>query len=182
MLEIKETGIEGLKEIHPDVFKDDRGFFTEAYNSQALREKGITTEFVQDNLSFSNRGVIRGLHLQYPPHAQCKLVRVVVGRVLDIVVDIRPESKTFGKIFECELSGEKNNALLVPEGFAHGFAALEDSYFLYKCSSFYSPGYEGGIRWDDSELNIDWKIKNPTISEKDRKLPSFSEFRSKLGG
>ena len=182
MLKIKETGIEGLIELFPPVFSDDRGFFTETYNQKAFADAGIEYDFVQDNLSFSVKGVIRGLHLQYPPHAQAKLVRVIKGRVLDTVVDIRPGSKTFGQVYQCELTANENNALMVPEGFAHGFSALEDSFFLYKCSSFYSPGNEGGIRWDDRDLNIDWKIDNPMVSEKDQKLPSFSEFRSKLEG
>ena len=182
MLKIKNTGIQGLIEIFPPVFSDDRGFFTETYNKKAFAEAGIEYNFVQDNLSFSVKGVIRGLHLQYPPHAQAKLVRVIRGRVLDTVVDIRPGSETFGRIYQCELSAELNNALMVPEGFAHGFSALEDSFFLYKCSSFYSPGNEGGIRWNDPDLNIDWKVDSPMVSEKDQKLPSFSDFRSKLDG
>jgi len=182
MLKIKQTGIEGLVELFPPVFTDDRGFFLEIYNQKAFEEAGIMYNFVQDNLSFSSRGVIRGLHLQYPPHAQAKLVRVIHGHVLDTVVDLRPDSPTFGQVYQCELSAAKNNALMVPEGFAHGFAALENSYFLYKCSSFYSPGNEGGIRWDDADLDIDWMIDQPIVSEKDRKLPSFSDFRSKLDG
>ncbi len=180
MIEVKETGIEGLVEIIPALFSDSRGFFTEIYNRQNFEKAGITTEFVQDNLSFSVKGVIRGLHLQYPPHAQAKFVRVVKGRVLDTVVDIRPGSKTYGRVFQCELNDQKNNALLVPAGFAHGFAALEESLFLYKCSSYYAHEYEGGICWNDPDLNINWGIDNPVISEKDSKLPSFREFQSNL--
>lgn len=181
-MEVIETGISGLIELIPALFRDDRGFFTEIYNQNTFQKHGIHTSFVQDNLSFSKKGVIRGLHLQYPPHAQAKLVRVIKGKVLDTVVDIRKGSPTFGKIYQCELNDTKNNALLVPEGFAHGFAALEDSVFMYKCSSFYSPGYEGGIRWNDPELSINWQIDDPIISEKDQLLPSFSEFKIKLNG
>ena len=180
MIEVKETGIEGLVEITPAVFRDDRGFFTEIYNRQHFLDAGITIEFVQDNLSYSVKGVVRGLHLQYPPHAQAKLVRVVKGHVLDTVVDIRPGSPTYGQVFQCELTEKKNNALLVPAGFAHGFAALEDSIFLYKCSSHYAHEFEGGICWNDPELAINWGIEKPIISEKDSKLPSFSEFQSNI--
>ena len=182
MIEVRKTGIDSLVEIFPAVFEDDRGFFTEIFNRREFEKEGISIEFVQDNLSFSKKGVLRGLHLQYPPHAQAKLVRVITGRVLDTVVDIRKGSPTFGKVYQCELSSEKKNALLVPEGFAHGFAALEDSIFMYKCSSFYSPKYEGGIRWNDPDLNIDWKISQPLVSGKDQELPSFAEFKSKLSG
>lgn len=180
-MEIKTTHLEGLLEIRPSVFGDDRGHFLELYNQKSFHAHGITADFVQDNCSFSKKGVVRGLHLQYPPHMQAKFVRVVKGKVLDTVIDLRKDSPTFGQMHQQILSAEEYNALYVPEGFGHGFSALEDSVFLYKCTAHYAPQYEGGIRWDDPELNIDWQIDSPLISEKDRNLPTFEEFRSKLG-
>ena len=134
---------------------------------------------VQDNLSFSKKGVIRGLHLQLEPFAQGKIVTVVQGKVLDVVVDLRKNSPTFGKTFSCLLNSETHNMLMIPEGFAHGFAALTDSLFFYKCSSPYHPEFETGIIWNDPQLKIDWKIEHPVLSEKDLQLPTLEELLRK---
>lgn len=177
-MEIVTTPFSGLVELRARKFTDDRGWFREFYKVQS--GSGITfPDFVQDNLSFSRKGVIRGLHFQLAPHAQTKLVSVIAGKVLDVAVDIRPGSPTFGKYYTVVLSGEEQNSLLIPDGFAHGFAALEDSYFFYKVSSLYEPKSEGGIRWNDADLNINWQIENPIVSKKDQELPSLSELNGK---
>ncbi|MBL7857233.1 MAG: dTDP-4-dehydrorhamnose 3,5-epimerase [Cyclobacteriaceae bacterium] len=178
-MEVKQTGIEGLVEIIPDVYPDSRGWFLEFYKESAFHTHGITQRFIQDNQSFTKKGVIRGLHMQLEPYAQAKLVYVISGKVLDVVVDLRRNSKTFGKVFYCELDGEKHNLLFVPEGFAHGFAALEDSIFFYKCSSLYNQQSETGIIWNDKDLKIDWQIENPILSGKDLQLPTFDELLRK---
>lgn len=175
-MEIKTTPIEGLLEITPAVYNDNRGWFLELYKNPIFKEINPDLEFVQDNLSFSQKGVIRGLHLQLPPFQQAKLVSVIQGKVLDIVVDLRKGSKTFGHTFSCLLDSKNHKMLFVPEGFAHGFSALEDSLFLYKCTSIYSPGHETGIRWDDPELKLDWQISEPILSDKDRSLPPLQEL------
>ncbi|UII23309.1 dTDP-4-dehydrorhamnose 3,5-epimerase [Fulvivirga ligni] len=175
-MNVKETGVRGLYELTPNIFEDDRGFFFESFNQERLTEKGINYDFVQDNQSFSKKGVVRGLHLQFAPYAQAKLVRVTSGRVLDVAVDLRPDSETFKQVYYFELDAVKNNAVLIPEGFAHGFAALEDSIFQYKCSNLYHKNSEGGIRFDDKTLNIDWGVSNPIISDKDLELPTLEEF------
>lgn len=175
-MEIKPTHIKGLVEIIPKVFPDPRGWFFEFFKDVAFQEIDASVKFVQENISFSKKGVIRGLHLQLPPFAQAKLVTVIKGKVLDVVVDMRKGSATFGSTFTCILDSEKHNMLYVPEGFAHGFSALEDSYFFYKCSNTYSPQHESGILWNDPKLNIDWKIDNPIISEKDQRLPTMEEL------
>lgn len=178
-MEIVKTPFSGLVEIRARKFTDDRGWFREFFKVHS--GSGITLpDFVQDNLSFSKKGVVRGLHFQMPPHGQAKLVSVISGKVLDVVVDVRPNSPTFGKVYTVVLSGEEQNALFIPEGFAHGFAALEDSYFFYKVSSLYQPKSEGGIRWNDVNLNIDWRVKNPIVSKKDQELPSLSELNGKF--
>ncbi|MFZ1806971.1 MAG: dTDP-4-dehydrorhamnose 3,5-epimerase [Cyclobacteriaceae bacterium] len=173
---IKPTSIKGLLEITPKVFPDSRGWFFEFYKDISFEDVAPSVKFVQENLSFSKKGVIRGLHYQSGSFAQAKLVSVIKGRVLDVVVDLRTGSDTFGKTFTCVLDDEKHNMLFVPEGFAHGFSALEDSYFFYKSSSIYSPEHESGILWNDSKLNIDWQISNPIISQKDQALPSLEEL------
>jgi dTDP-4-dehydrorhamnose 3,5-epimerase len=134
---------------------------------------------VQENTSFSKKGVIRGLHFQHAPHAQGKLVTVLHGKVVDVVVDLRPGSKTFCKVYYLELDSEKRNMLMVPEGFAHGFAALEDSIFYYKCTNFYNKASESGIVWNDPQLNIQWPASNPIVSEKDQVLPTLEELLRK---
>jgi dTDP-4-dehydrorhamnose 3,5-epimerase len=178
-MQIKTTGIEGLVEIQPNIYGDDRGWFFEFYKEEAFHKLGITTRFVQENQSFSKKGVIRGLHLQLPPFEQAKLVSVISGKVLDVVVDVRKNSKTFGQVYYCVLEGSRHNMLMVPEGFAHGFAALEDSIFFYKCSNFYNKDSETGIIWNDSQLKIDWTVDNPIISEKDCVLPSLEDLLRK---
>ena len=178
-MQIKKTGFEGLLEIIPTIYQDERGWFYEFYKETAFSEHGIDKKFVQENQSFSKRGVIRGLHLQVEPHAQAKLVTVISGKVLDVVVDLRKESATFQKVYYCMLEGERRNMLMVPEGFAHGFAALEDSVFFYKCSNFYNKAAENGILWSDPDLNIDWQVKNPIVSKKDMELPPLKEFLRK---
>lgn len=178
-MHIKQTGIEGLVEIVPAIYKDDRGWFYEFYKKDTFHNHGITYNFVQENQSFSKKGVVRGLHMQLEPHAQAKLVSVISGRVVDVVADLRAGSKTFGQVYYCELDSERHNMLMVPEGFAHGFAALEDSIFFYKCSNLYNKEAETGVVWDDPTLKIDWPVKDPILSEKDRKLPTLDELLGK---
>ena len=175
-MEVRETFIEGLVEIYPRIFKDDRGFFLETYNKKAFEKAGIKTVFIQDNQSYSTKGVLRGLHFQKAPFAQAKLVSVISGRVLDVAVDLRKNSSTFGKHVTVVLEAEKRNMLLVPEGFAHGFVALEDSVFSYKCSNVYDKESEAGIIWNDKDLNINWGFDNPLVSEKDIVLPAFKDL------
>jgi len=174
------TRLVGLTEIIPAVFEDERGLFLETYNQRVFEANGLPFDFVQDNQSWSRKGVLRGLHLQHPPHAQGKLVRCITGRVLDVAVDIRPDSPTFGQWEAVELDAQRGNMLFLPEGFTHGFVALEDAIFAYKCTNFYHKASEGGIRWDDPELGIDWGVTSPIVSEKDRLLPSFAEFSRQL--
>ena len=178
-MQVKETGIEGLVEIFPSIFRDERGWFYEFYNQSVFTNAGVPTSFVQENTSFSRKGVIRGLHFQFAPHTQGKLVTVHSGKALDVVVDLREGSKTFGKTFYCTLDSETRNMLMVPEGFAHGFAALEDTVFYYKCTNFYNKPAESGIVWNDPTLNIQWPIENPVISEKDQLLPTLDELMRK---
>jgi len=179
-MNIKQTGFEDLIEIEPTIYSDDRGYFFEAFNQNLFSKYGLQFMFVQDNQSFSKQGVIRGLHLQLPPYAQGKLVRVISGKALDVVVDVRPKSKTFGQHYKSVLDSEKNNMMYVPEGFAHGFKALTDCLFFYKCTNFYNKESESGIIWNDPDLKIDWQIDAPEISEKDRELPSFRELQEKI--
>jgi len=178
-MQVKETGIAGLLEIIPVVYQDDRGWFYESYKEDAFYQNGIQYRFVQENQSFSKRGVIRGLHAQRAPHAQAKLVSVLSGKVLDVAVDLRPASPTFGKTYSCILDASKHNLLMIPEGFAHGFSALEDSVFYYKCSQVYNRDAEIGICWNDPDLNIDWQVNAPVISDKDRILPTLQELLRK---
>lgn len=170
--------IQGLVVIEPAVFEDSRGYFFEAYNQSLFEKNGITTAFVQDNQSKSSYGVIRGLHYQLNPSAQAKLVRVLEGRILDVAVDIRKGSPTYGQHFDIELSAENKRQLYIPEGFAHGFSVLsETAIVLYKCNAFYNKASEGGIRFDDAQLGINWQIDPAAavVSEKDLVLPSFKE-------
>lgn len=176
-MQINETGIEGLVEIIPSVFSDSRGWFYEFYKQESFEKNGITTRFVQENQSYSQKGVIRGLHFQREPYAQAKLVTVISGKALDVAVDLRKNSKTFGKVFSVVLDSQKHNMLMIPEGFAHGFSALEDTIFFYKCSNVFNKPSEGGIVWNDPDLNIDWQVKNPIVSQKDAILPTFKEFK-----
>ena len=178
-MEIRATGFEGLVEVVPAMYNDSRGWFYEFYKEESFKRNNIHYQFPQENLSFSKKGVVRGLHLQLEPHSQAKLVTVVAGKVLDVVVDLRNKSNTFGKVYYCVLDSVQRKMLMVPEGFAHGFAALEDSTFFYKCSSPYNREAETGIIWNDPDLNIDWQIENPSLSEKDRQLPSLAELLRK---
>ncbi|MCX6291594.1 MAG: dTDP-4-dehydrorhamnose 3,5-epimerase [Bacteroidetes bacterium] len=172
-----ETPLEGLILIEPKIFRDDRGYFFESFNSALFSEYGITAEFVQDNQSMSHRGVLRGLHFQNPPHEQGKLIRVSRGAVLDVTVDIRKNSSTFGQYYSVELSESNLKMLWIPPGFAHGFLTLEDhTLFLYKCTGLYNKSAESGIRYDDPDLGIQWKEKNPVLSGKDLDLPSWKEY------
>ena len=169
--------IQGLVVVEPAVFKDSRGYFFESYNEALFKRNGIETSFVQDNQSYSTYGVIRGMHYQQPPHAQAKLVRVLEGRILDVAVDIRNGSSTYGQHFSIELSAENKKQLFLPEGFAHGFSVLSDvAVVLYKCNAFYNKSSESGIRYDDPQLAIDWKLKkgDAIVSEKDVELPLFA--------
>ncbi len=171
-----ETGIVGLYVFEPKVFEDNRGYFFEAYNQNVYNQQGIDIRFVQDNQSFSARGTIRGLHYQLPPHAQTKLVRVLSGSILDVAVDIRKGSPTYGKIFTVELNAANRKQLFIPAGFAHGFSVLsETAEVLYKCDKFYNKESEAGIIYNDQFLSIDWQIEKDAalISEKDMKLPDF---------
>jgi dTDP-4-dehydrorhamnose 3,5-epimerase len=175
-LKVNKFEIEGLLEIQASVFPDSRGFFFESYNVKSFQEIGINTQFVQDNQSHSSKGVIRGLHFQREPYAQAKLVRVLKGRILDVAVDIRKSSPTFGKHLAIELSSEKNNMLFIPAGFAHGFHALEESDVLYKCTNYYHKPSESGILWNDADVAINWNATNPNVSEKDIILPTLQQL------
>ena len=173
-----ETGFKGLLIFEPKVFKDSRGYFFESFNKRTFADAGINGEFVQDNESKSERGVLRGLHYQLNPMAQSKLVRVVEGEVLDVVVDIRKGSPTFGKTFSLLLTAENKKQLFIPRGFAHGFSVISETcIFQYKCDNFYSKESEGGIRFDDPELGIDWGLNKSEalVSDKDRILPLFKD-------
>lgn len=178
-----DTGIPGLFVFEPRVFEDSRGHFFESYNTQTFLQKGINIKFVQDNQSCSTYGVIRGLHFQNPPHAQAKLVRALRGNILDVAVDIRNGSPTYGKVFAIELSAENKKQLFIPAGFAHGFSVLSDvAEVMYKCDNYYNKESEGGIMYNDPSLKIDWKIPadKAVISDKDLKNASFADQQSKF--
>lgn len=170
-MQVNKFEIEGVLEFIPRVFEDERGYFFESYSERAFKEHLPGIEFVQDNQSFSTKGTVRGLHFQREPFAQGKLVRVISGRALDVLVDLREGSKTYGKHLTIELTAEKHNLVYVPVGFAHGFSALEDVVFSYKCTNLYDKASEGGVFWDDSDLNINWQVQNANVSEKDLELP-----------
>ena len=178
-MKISKTFIKDLLIIEPQLFKDDRGFFYESYNKKNL-DKIIKIAFVQDNESKSNKGVIRGLHFQSPPFEQTKLVRCVSGKILDVAVDLRINSKTYGKSFSIELSSENNKQLFVPKGFAHGFQVLSETAIVnYKVDNFYNPKSDSGIIWNDKDLSIDWNFDlKPILSVNDLKLMSFRELKS----
>lgn len=173
-----ETGFQGLKIFEPKVFNDSRGYFLEVFNEHTFKDAGIDVHFVQDNESKSQRGVLRGLHYQQNPMAQAKLVRVVEGEVMDVVVDIRVGSPTYGQSFSLLLSGENKKQLFIPRGFAHGFSVLSaTAVFQYKCDNFYSKESEGGIMYNDPSLNINWglNIQEAIISDKDKELPLLKD-------
>ncbi len=179
-MEVTKTALEGCVILSPKVVGDNRGYFMESYNEQVFdRAVGTKVRFVQDNQSFSGRGVIRGLHYQTGEHAQAKLVRVIAGEVLDVAVDIRPGSATFGQHVAVRLSAENNLQLFIPRGFAHGFAVLsETAIFAYKCDNFYNRESEGGILYNDPDLAIDWQLEGEhNVSEKDIALPNLKNAR-----
>ncbi|MGB0917688.1 MAG: dTDP-4-dehydrorhamnose 3,5-epimerase [Flavobacteriales bacterium] len=180
-MNIVSTNFADLVVLETKVFHDSRGYFFEGYKQTALEEVGLDIPIVQTNISKSEAGVVRGLHFQNPPFAQGKLVRVLKGAVLDIVVDIRKNSKTYGEYFSIELSDENHKALWVPPGFAHGFKTLvDDTIFYYNCTQVYDKSSEGSILWNDPTLNIDWQIDNPTLSDKDQQGQLFKTFESEF--
>ena len=180
-MQVEDTFIEGLKIIRPNVFPDERGYFFEAYNQKRYAANGISETFIQDNVSKSSKNVLRGLHFQNPPFAQGKLVSVIRGAVLDVAVDIRKGSSTYGKHFKIELTEENKTQFYIPPGFAHGFLTLEDNtIFSYKCTQVYNKESEGSILWNDQELNIDWNAEGPIVSEKDQIAAPFNQFKSQF--
>lgn len=177
-MEVKKTDIEGVVILEPRLFEDERGYFFEAFSEREFAEKVRECHFVQENEAYSTYGVVRGLHFQRPPHAQSKLVRVVKGCVLDVVVDIRKGSPTFGKHIAVELSAENHRQLFIPRGFAHGYSVLSEEALLeYKCDNYYAPASEGAIVWNDPALGIDWQIPSESVilSDKDLKNPALAE-------
>ena len=179
-MEFIKTKIDGLLIIQPSVFKDDRGFFAETYNQKVFADNGIDVQFVQDNHSQSTKGVLRGLHFQKPPYSQDKLVCCTRGEVLDVAVDLHPDSPTFGQYESVVLSEENKTMFFIPQGFAHGFLVLSDvADFQYKCSNFYNKESEGGLIWNDFDVKIDWpNIESLILSEKDKLWPSLSEIKN----
>ena len=177
-MQVTETKINGLYIIEPKVHKDSRGYFFESFNFNSLNRQGLNFNFIQDNQSNSQYGVIRGLHFQKDPFSQTKLLRVLEGKIFDVALDMRKSSADFGKWFGIELSNENKKQLLIPKGFAHGFSVLsETAVVLYKCDTYYHPESESGIRFDDKNLNIDWKITKgkEIVSDKDSVLPNFND-------
>lgn len=177
-MKVIPTAVEGVVVIEPDLFGDERGYFFESFSERRFCEQVRSVRFVQDNESKSSYGVLRGLHFQKPPHAQSKLVRVIKGRVLDVAVDIRRGSPTFGEHVAVELTAENHRQLFIPRGFAHGFSVLSDeAIFQYKCDNYYAPQAEGAVAWNDPDLAIDWRIPADKVllSEKDRHHPRLKE-------
>jgi dTDP-4-dehydrorhamnose 3,5-epimerase len=182
-MKLENTFINDLVVLIPLVFEDERGYFFEAYNKSKLEQLGIQIDFVQDNQSFSKKGTLRGLHYQNPPFPQTKLVRVLEGEIMDVAVDLRKDSSTFGKHFGIILSSDNKKQLLVPRGFAHGFSVLSETAVVqYKCDQYYNKESEGGIRYDDPTLNIDWgmDLASAIVSEKDVLLPNFEKCNSQF--
>lgn len=177
--EFEDTSIDGLLLVHPRIFPDERGYFLETYKQSEFLKAGIGEDFVQDNHSYSFRGVVRGLHFQNSPHAQGKLVRALNGVVWDVAVDLRKDSETFGQWKGFELDGGKGTLLYLPPGFAHGFTVLsETAHLLYKCTDEYNAASDSGVRWDDPDIGVEWPVKSPVISGKDEKLPYLKELKS----
>lgn len=182
-MKVTKTGIDGLVVIEPSIFKDDRGYFFESYNAEKFKKSGLKFSFVQDNQSKSSYGVVRGLHYQIEPHAQTKLVRVLQGKILDVAVDLRKDSPTFGKWLSLEISDLNKKQLLIPKGFAHGFSVLSDTaVVLYKCDALYAPEAERGIIYNDRDLDIDWGIKpiDIIVSKKDKLLSTLKNAEIKF--
>ena len=180
-MNIIKPSIKGLLVIKPEVFEDDRGHFFESWSKESYQKIDLDLDFVQDNQSLSQKGVLRGLHFQNPPFEQGKLVRVIKGAVIDVAVDIRRNSDTYGQYFSVKLSENNKKVFWIPPGFAHGFVTLEDdTVFIYKCTEIYNKESEGALNWNDKDLNIDWGIKNPLVSEKDMIAGDFAGFDSKF--
>jgi dTDP-4-dehydrorhamnose 3,5-epimerase len=182
-MKLESTPIKDLIIINPVVFEDERGYFMESYNANKLKDLGVHIDFVQDNQSFSKKGTLRGLHYQNPPYAQTKLIRVLQGEIIDVAVDLRKNSATYGQSFSIKLTAENKKQLLVPQGFAHGFSVIsETALVMYKCDQYYHKASEGGIRFDDPDLNIDWgmDLKDAIVSEKDLILPDFKNCNSQF--
>ena len=180
-MQILETPIQGLLVIKPNIFEDERGYFFESWSQKAFQDIGLDLNFVQDNQSLSQKGVLRGLHFQNPPFAQGKLVRVIKGSVIDVAVDIRKDSITYGKYFSIELSEKNNKVFWIPAGFAHGFVALEDdTIFSYKCTEVYNKKSEESLLWNDTQLNINWGETNPLVSNKDMNAKRFKDFKTQF--
>ena len=180
-MQILETPIQGLLVIKPNIFEDERGYFFESWSQKAFLDIGLDLNFVQDNQSLSQKGVLRGLHFQNPPFAQGKLVRVIKGSVIDVAVDIRKDSITYGQYFSIELSEKNNKVFWIPAGFAHGFVALEDdTIFSYKCTEVYNKKSEESILWNDTQLNINWGETNPLVSNKDMNAKRFKDFKTQF--
>lgn len=179
-MKIEKTNFKDLLIIQPQVFQDERGYFFETFNESRFRvQTGFNITFVQDNQSMSAKGVLRGLHLQTPPKSQAKLIQVIQGAILDVVVDLRTTQPTFGQVFKIILSSENKSQLYIPEGFAHGFLSLENETIIsYKCTNYYSAENECSILWNDPDLNIDWGVENPIISQKDQNGIPFKNFPS----
>ncbi|MDC7220360.1 MAG: dTDP-4-dehydrorhamnose 3,5-epimerase [Spirochaetales bacterium] len=179
----KVDSIEGPVIVEPAVFADSRGYFLESFRKDQFAQNGIAEDFLQDNHSLSSKGTLRGLHFQTDPAAQGKLVSVITGAVWDVAVDLRKGSPTFGKWFGVELSGENHRMFYIPPGFAHGFLTLEDNtHFVYKCTAYYSPEHDGGIRWNDPDLAIDWPGNvEPLVSDKDGTLPFLADWQKEQG-
>lgn len=178
-MEIIDSGLQGLVVIKPKVFEDARGYFFESYNQKVFNDSGLNLSFVQDNQSLSQKGVLRGLHFQVPPHAQGKLVRVITGAVYDVAVDIRKSSPTYGKWFGLELTEQNKWMMYIPEGFAHGFLTLRDNtIFSYKCTGFYNKQAEDCLLWNDKDIGITWNAENPLLSQKDMEGKAFKGFVS----
>jgi len=174
-MKIIEKELAGVKIFEPKVFSDNRGFFLETWQKKNYKAAGVDLNFVQDNVSISKKGVLRGLHYQYP-HSQAKLVQVLVGVVFDVTVDIRLGSETFGKWVSVELSETNHRQLYIPAGFAHGFCGISDkAVFSYKCTDYYAPAAEAGIIWNDPDIDIDWPVEKPKLSEKDGKYPKLAD-------
>lgn len=177
-MKFEKTSLDNVWLIKPRVFEDSRGHFLEAFREQIFRENGVEHHFVQDNISTSTKGTVRGLHYQIPPYSQAKMVMAVYGKILDVAVDMRKDSPTFGNHFAAELSDENRHMMLIPSGFAHGFSVLSDTATVfYKCDQYYHKDSERGVRWNDPELNIDWKTESPIISDKDQTQPLFSDVK-----
>ena len=176
-MKVTKLPIEGVLLIEPQIFGDSRGWFFETYNEERYRSAGICETFVQDNQSFSQKNVVRGLHFQKPPFTQAKLVSVIQGAVLDVAVDLRAGSPTYGQYVSAVLTGENHHQLFVPKGFAHGFSVLEDNtVFAYKCSNLYNKESEGNIVYNDPDIHVEWGVENPILSEKDKVGPTLREF------